>query len=127
CSASWIRMASRCSTPGTQAGAHRRSAAQGARVIAGLLAAHPVSCCRSRGRSWGGRVPPPLSPITPFETVLSLLTLVMHCKKVMPWGWAYLHARLACTMAAFNVLGQWHGFQPTVSGFVSLSIAGFSL
>jgi hypothetical protein len=51
----------------------------------------------------------------------------MHFKKVMHWGWAYFHARLACTMAAFNVLGQWHGLQPTVSGFVSLSIAGFSL
>jgi hypothetical protein len=30
-------------------------------------------------------------------------------------------------MAAFNVLVRWHGFQPTASGFVPLSIAEFSL
>jgi hypothetical protein len=30
-------------------------------------------------------------------------------------------------MAAFNVLVQWHGFRPTASGFVPLSIAEFSL
>jgi hypothetical protein len=61
------------------------------------------------------------------ETVLSMLTLVCHCKKVMHRGWAYFQARLACTMAAFNVLVQWHGFQPNASGFVPLSIAEFSL
>jgi hypothetical protein len=38
------------------------------------------------------------------ETVLSMLTLVCHCKKVMHRGWAYFQARLAFTMAAFNVL-----------------------
>jgi hypothetical protein len=31
------------------------------------------------------------------------------------------------SMAAFNVLVQWHGFQPTASGFVPLSMAEFSL
>jgi hypothetical protein len=41
--------------------------------------------------------------------------------------WAYCHARLAFTMAAFNVLVQRHGFQPNTSGFVPLSIAEFSL
>jgi hypothetical protein len=61
------------------------------------------------------------------ETVLSMLTLVTHCKKVMHRGWAYFQARLAFTMAAFHVLAQWHGLQPTVSGFVPLSIAEFSL
>jgi len=30
-------------------------------------------------------------------------------------------------MAAFNILVQWHGLQPNTAGFVSLSIAGFSL
>jgi hypothetical protein len=35
-------------------------------------------------------------------------------------GWAYFQARLAFTMAAFNVLVQWHGFQPYASGFVPL-------
>ena len=57
----------------------------------------------------------------------SMLTLVCHVKKVMHRGWAYFHARLAFTMAAFNVLVQWHGLQPTASGFVPLSIAEFSL
>jgi hypothetical protein len=37
------------------------------------------------------------------ETVLSMLTLVCHVKKVMHRGWAYFHARLAFTMAAFNI------------------------
>jgi hypothetical protein len=61
------------------------------------------------------------------ETVLSMLTLVCHLKKVMHRGWAYFQARLAFTMAAFNVLVQWHGFQPYASGFVPLSIAELSL
>ena len=61
------------------------------------------------------------------ETVLSMLTLVCHLKKVMHRGWAYFQARLAFTMAAFNVLVQWHGFEPYASGFVPLSIAEFSL
>ena len=61
------------------------------------------------------------------ETVLSMLTLVCHLKKVMHRGWAYFQARLAFTMAAFNVLVQWHGFQPNASGFVPLSMAELSL
>jgi hypothetical protein len=61
------------------------------------------------------------------ETVLSMLTLVCHFKHVMHRVWEYFQARLAFTMAAFNVLVQWHGFQPNASGFVPLSIAEFSL
>jgi hypothetical protein len=61
------------------------------------------------------------------ETVRSMLTVVCHCKRVMHRVWAYFYARLAYTMAAFNVLVQWHGFQPYASGFVPLSIAEFSL
>jgi hypothetical protein len=38
------------------------------------------------------------------ETVLSMLTLVCHFQKVMHRAWAYFHARLAFTMAAFNIL-----------------------
>jgi hypothetical protein len=60
-------------------------------------------------------------------TVLSRLTLVGHLKKVRHRGWASLQARLAFTMAAFNVLVQWHSCQPRASGFVPLSIAEFSL
>jgi hypothetical protein len=61
------------------------------------------------------------------ETVLSMLTLISHCKKVMHRVWAFFHARLAFTMAAFNVLVQWDGLRPKASGFVPLSIAEFSL
>jgi len=61
------------------------------------------------------------------ETVLSMLTVVCHFKKVMHRVWAYFHARLAFTMAAFNVLVRWQGFLPNASGFVPLSIAKFSL
>ena len=61
------------------------------------------------------------------ETVRSMLTVVCHFKKVMHRGWAYFQARLAFTMAAFNGLVQGHGFQPTASGFVPLSMAEFRL
>src|SRR6266702_1793959 len=61
------------------------------------------------------------------ETVFSMLTLVSHFKQVMHRVWAYFQARLAFTMAAFNVLVQWHGFQPHASGFMPLSIAEFGL
>src|SRR6266853_1467228 len=61
------------------------------------------------------------------ETVLSMLTVVCHFKKVMHRVWEYFQARLAFTMAAFNVLVQWRGFQPNASGFVPLSMAVFSL
>jgi hypothetical protein len=55
-----------------------------------------------------------------------MLTLVYHFIKVMQWGWASFQACLAFTMAAFHVLVQWYGFQPTASGFVPLSRAEFS-
>jgi hypothetical protein len=61
------------------------------------------------------------------ETVLSMLTLVCHLKQVMHRGWGYFQARLAFTIAAFNVLVQRHGLQPNASGFVPLSMAEFSL
>ena len=61
------------------------------------------------------------------ETVLAMLTLVSHFTKGMHRVWPYFQARLACTMAAFNVLAQRHGFQPNASGFVPLSMAECSL
>jgi hypothetical protein len=61
------------------------------------------------------------------ETVLSMLTVVCHFKRVMHRVWDYFEARLAFTMAAFNVLVQWHGFQPYASDFVPLSMDEFSL
>jgi hypothetical protein len=62
-----------------------------------------------------------------IETVLSMLTLVNHFKKVMHRVWEYFQARLAFTMAAFNVLAQWNGLLPDANGFVHLSIAEFNL
>src|SRR6266849_4329245 len=56
------------------------------------------------------------------ETVFSMLTLVSHFKKGMHRVWTYFQAHLAFTMAAFNVLVQWHGLLPNASGFVPLSI-----
>jgi hypothetical protein len=61
------------------------------------------------------------------ETVLSMLTLVNHFKKVMHREWDYLRMRLAYTMAAFNKLVQWHGLEPDKQGVVYLSIGEFSL
>jgi hypothetical protein len=61
------------------------------------------------------------------ETVLSMLTLVCHFKKLTHRVWDYFRARLAFTMAAFNLLVQWDGLLPDENGFVHLSIAQFSL
>lgn len=61
------------------------------------------------------------------ETVLSMLTGVCHLKKVAHRVAAYFQARLAFTMATFNLLAQWDGLPVNEAGFVSLSIAEFSL
>jgi hypothetical protein len=61
------------------------------------------------------------------ESVLSMLTVVCHFKKVGHRVWSYFPARLAYTMAAFNVLVDWFGLYPDDNGFVHLSIAEFSL
>lgn len=62
-----------------------------------------------------------------IETVLSMLTLVCHFKKVMHRAWPYFKSRLAYTMALFNLLVQWHGIQVDENGCVHFSIAEFSL
>ena len=59
--------------------------------------------------------------------VHTFLFSVICDRAVLHRGWAYFQARLAFTMAAFNVLVQWHGFHPNASGFVPLSMAEFSL
>ena len=61
------------------------------------------------------------------ETVLSMLTVVCHFKKVGHRVWAYFKSRVGWTMALFNILTDWHGLQPDKDGFVHLSIANFSL
>ena len=61
------------------------------------------------------------------ETVLSMLTLVCHFQKLTHRVWDYFRARLAFTMAAFNILVQWDGLKPDEKGYVHLAIAQFSL
>jgi hypothetical protein len=61
------------------------------------------------------------------ETVLSMLTLVCHFKKVMHRVWAYFQSRLAYTMAMFNLLVQWDGIQVDDNGCVHFTLARFSL
>ena len=61
------------------------------------------------------------------ETVLSMLTNVCRLKKLSHRTWINLHARLAFTMALFNILVQWDGFPVDADGIVRLSIAEFSL
>jgi hypothetical protein len=62
-----------------------------------------------------------------IETVFSMLTLVSHFKKMTHRVWAYFKARLAYTVAAFNILVQWNGLVPDEQGRIHLSIAQFSL
>ena len=61
------------------------------------------------------------------ETVLSMLTVVCHFKHLSHRVWPCLRARLAWTMAAYNVLVGWHGLRPDEHGRLHLSIAEFSL
>ena len=61
------------------------------------------------------------------ETVLSMVTGVCHLKKVLHRTWAAFQARLAFTLAAFNLLVQWHGLKPDPTGLIRLSLAEFSL
>jgi hypothetical protein len=62
-----------------------------------------------------------------IETVLSMLTLVCHFKKVMHRVWQYFESRLAYTMAMFNILVQWDGIQVDENGCVHFSLAPFGL
>jgi len=45
-----------------------------------------------------------------LETVLSMLTTICHFKKVGHRRWEYFKSRVGYTMALFNILVQWHGF-----------------
>lgn len=62
-----------------------------------------------------------------IETILSMLTTVWHFKKIFHRMWAYFAARLAFTMALFNILVQWDGLPADKTGFVPLTMAEFSL
>jgi len=61
------------------------------------------------------------------ETVLSMLTYVCDFKRSRHKVWDYFETKVGFTMALFNILVQWHGFQPDDTGFVRMSIAEFSL
>ena len=61
------------------------------------------------------------------ETILSLLTGVCHLKKASQRTWDGLKARLAYTMALFNILVLWDGMPVDEDGNIHLSIAEFSL
>lgn len=62
-----------------------------------------------------------------IETVLSMLILISHFKKIRHRGIDCLLARLAFTVAAFNPFILWDGLQPDPNGFIPLSTAQFSL
>ena len=61
------------------------------------------------------------------ETVLSMLTVACHIKKMRHRAWDYFKTRLAYLMTAFNILVQWNGIKPNEQGRVPLSIAQFTL
>ena len=61
------------------------------------------------------------------ESVLSMLTVVCHFKKVGHRTWQAFKSRVGWTMALFNILTSWNGLEPDPDGFVALSIANFSL
>lgn len=62
-----------------------------------------------------------------IETVFSMLTPISRFKKIMHRVVDYVLARLAFTVAAFNVLIRWNGLKPDKHGFIPLSIAEFNL
>ena len=77
--------------------------------------AHMPVCQRGR---WTGRMG--------VETIFSLWTTVFAGKKVRQRVWAYVHARMAWTMAAFNLWAQW-GLEVDASNFLHLARAECSL
>jgi len=75
--------------------------------------ANPSNLKICKAKDWNSRMI--------VETVLSMLTTVCHAKKMAHRVWSCLRARLAYTMAVFNILAQWHGSPHP------LSISSFSL
>jgi hypothetical protein len=61
------------------------------------------------------------------ETVLSLLTRCFAFKHASQRVWDYWQARIAFTLAAFNLLARWHGSVPDAQGKLHLSLAEFVL
>ncbi len=69
--------------------------------------------------TWGGRMV--------VETVLSLLTRCLEFKRLSHRTWSAVRARMAYTMALFNVLVLWDGLPVDADGNLHLSIAAFVL
>jgi hypothetical protein len=61
------------------------------------------------------------------ETILSLLTRGCHLKRASQWTWTGPKARLAYTLAVFNILELWGGIRVDDDGTIHLSIAQFTL
>ncbi len=61
------------------------------------------------------------------KTVLAMLTTVCHFKHMHHRKWPSFMARVAFTLALFNVLVLWDGLNVDTDGVVHLSIAPFSL
>ena len=61
------------------------------------------------------------------ETVLSMLTDRCGLKKVSERSWAGLNARLAFTMALFNIAVLWDGLIVDDAGMIHFTMAQFSL
>jgi hypothetical protein len=79
----------------------------------------PTNLKVCRHKTWGERIV--------VETMLSMLTVVCHFKRVAHRAWNAFVARLAYTMAAFNVLVQWRGLALGKDGRYHPSIAEFGL
>ncbi|RYZ83682.1 MAG: hypothetical protein EOP06_19490 [Proteobacteria bacterium] len=61
------------------------------------------------------------------ETVFSLLTGVLHLKRLFQRAQEYLEARLGFAVAIYNLLVTWNGLQIDKAGRTKLSIAEFAL
>ena len=61
------------------------------------------------------------------ETVLPMLTVICHLKSVTHRRWNYFKARLAFTMALFNLLVPWDGLPIDNDGFVPFSMTQLRL
>jgi hypothetical protein len=61
------------------------------------------------------------------ETVLSMLTVACDFKRMRHRVWRYFAMHLGWTLAAFNMLVDWHGLRPDDEGRIHLSIAEFGL
>jgi len=80
---------------------------------------NPTNLCVCQRGEWNVRMF--------VETVFSMLTYICDFKHSHHKVWSFFETKLGFTMALFNILVQWHGFQPDENGFVHLSIAEFSL